>query len=98
MIDRNKLDDLAKKLMFEMKEEEYKTLEREFDITLKQMEFIGNIKNIESVEPMFYPFDLTLDDSFLREDNYVNEINFNDMLINVKEYEGSKVKVPKVVE
>ena len=98
MIDRNKLDDLAKKLMFEMKEEEYRTLEKEFDITLKQMDFISNIKNIEMIDPMFYPFDLELNDSFLREDNCCNEINFNDMLVNVKEYEGSKVKVPKVVE
>lgn len=98
MIDKNKLDDLAKKLMFEMNEEEYATLEKEFDVTLKQMEFIGNIKNIDKVMPMFYPFDLSLDDSYLREDNYVNEMSFDDMKNNVKEYEGNRVKVPKVVE
>lgn len=98
MIDKNRLDDLAKRLMFKMKDEEYVTLVREFDITLKQMELISSIKNIEKVEPIFYPFDLKLDDSYLREDISNNEINFNDMLINIKEYEGSKVKVPKVVE
>ena len=98
MINRNKLDDLAKRLMFNMSEEEYVTLEKEFDITLKQMEFIGNIKGVEDVEPMFYPFDLELDDSYLREDVSNNEIDFNSVLVNVKEYEGSKVKVPKVVE
>ena len=98
MIDKNKLDDLAKKLMFRMKDDEYETLVKEFDVTLKQMEFIGNIDGIENVEPMFYPFDLELDDSYLREDNYHNEIDFNDMKVNVKDYEGSKVKVPKVVE
>ena len=98
MINKDKLDELAKKLMFKMEEEEYVTLEKEFDITLKQMEFISNIKDIDEVDPMFYPFDLELDDSYLREDNYSNEINFDDMKINVKDYEGSKVKVPKVVE
>ena len=98
MINRNKLDDLAKRLMFEMDEEEYKTLEKEFDVTLKQMEFIENIHDIEKVSPMFYPFDLELDDSVLREDIYENEIDFNDMKVNVKDYEGSKVKIPKVVE
>ena len=98
MIDRNKLDDLARKLMFEMEEEEYKTLEKEFDVTLKQMEFIENIDGIEKIVPMFYAFDLELDDSVLREDSYENEIDFNDMKVNVKDYEGSKVKIPKVVE
>ena len=98
MIDKNKLNDLANRLMFKMEDGEYDTLLREFDITLKQMEFIGNIKDIDKVNPMFYPFDLELDDSYLREDTFNNEIDFNSMLINVKDYEGSKVKVPKVVE
>ena len=98
MIDKNKLDNLAKKLMFKMEDDEYETLVKEFDITLKQMDFISSIKDIEKVEPMFYPFDLELDDSYLREDIFNNEMDFSDMLINVKEYEGSKVKVPKVVE
>ena len=44
------------------------------------------------------PFDLELDDSYLRDDSYDNEICFDDMKINVKEYEGNRVKVPKVVE
>ncbi len=98
MIDKNKLDVLAKRLMFKMNDDEYETLIKEFDVTLKQMEFISNIKDIEKVEPMYYPFELDLDDSFLREDISNNEIDFNDMKINIKEYEGSKVKVPKVVE
>lgn len=98
MIDKNKLNDLANRLMFKMEDRQYDTLLREFDITLKQMEFIGNIKDIDKVNPMFYPFDLELDDSYLREDTFNNEIDFNSMLINVKDYEGSKVKVPKVVE
>ena len=98
MITREKLDEYAKKLMFEMNEEEYKTLEEEFEIIVKQMNLIDNIKDTHSVSPMTFPFELELDDSYLREDVYDNEIDFEDMRINVKEYEDDMVKVPKVVE
>lgn len=98
MITRDVLDKLAKKLMFKMNEEEYQTLESEFDIILKQMEFIDKIDGIENVNPMTFPFDLELDDSDLREDIYNNDIDFNDMVINVKDYDDNRVKVPKVVE
>ena len=92
------LDNLAKKLMFKMNDEEYKTLENEFDVILKQMEFIDKIDGIEEVIPMTFPFELNLDDNYLREDVYKNEIDFNDMVINVKDYDDNRVKVPKVVE
>lgn len=98
MITKEKLEEYAKKLMFEMNEDEYKTLIDEFEIILKQMEYIDNIKEIDTISPMTFPFDLELDDSCLREDEYNNEINFDDIKINVKEYEDNMVKVPKVVE
>ena len=98
MITRDKLEEYAKKLMFEMNEDEYRTLEEEFEVILKQMELIDNIKDIDSVAPMTYPFDLELDDGCLREDVANNEIGFDDMKVNVKEYENNMVKVPKVVE
>ena len=98
MITRDVLDKLAKKLMFKMNEEEYQTLESEFDIILKQMEYIDKIDGIENVNPMTFPLDLELDDTDLREDICNNEINFNDMVINVKDYDDNRVKVPKVVE
>lgn len=98
MITRDVLDKLAKKLMFKMNEEEYQTLESEFDIILKQMEYIDKIDGIENVNPMTFPFDLELVDNDLREDICNNEIDFNDMVINVKDYDDNRVKVPKVVE
>lgn len=98
MITKEKLELYAKKLMFEMNDDEYETLLNEFDAILKQMDLIGNIKDIEDVSPMTFPFDLELDDSYLREDIYENEISFDDMKINVKDYDDFKVKVPKVVE
>ena len=93
MVSKSELEILAKKLMFEMKDSEYETLEKEFDIILKQMDLIGNIKDIDKVSPMTFPFELDNDDSYLREDIYNNEISFN-----VKDYEDNRVKVPKVVE
>ena len=98
MITKDKLEEYAKKLMFEMNEDEYNTLENEFEVILKQMELIDNIKDIDGVIPMTYPFDLELDDSYLREDIANNEICFDDMKVNVKEFENNMVKVPKVVE
>lgn len=98
MITKDKLEIYAKKLMFEMQEEEYITLENEFKIILKQMDLIDNIKDIDKVSPMTFPFEMDLDDSFLREDISSNEICFDDMKINVKEFEDNRVRVPKVVE
>ena len=62
MISKSELESLAKKLMFEMNDDEYETLEKEFDVILKQMDLIGNIKDIDKVEPMTFPFDLELND------------------------------------
>lgn len=98
MITKEKLKEYANKLMFDMNDNEYKTLEEEFDVILRQMALIDNIKDIDSVSPMAFPFDLGLDDSYLREDISNNEICFEDMKVNVKEYESNMVKVPKVVE
>ena len=81
MISKSELESLAKKLMFEMNDDEYETLEKEFDVILKQMDLIGNIKDIDKVEPMTFPFDLELNDDYLREDVYDNEITFDDMKI-----------------
>lgn len=98
MIEKDELQLLARSLMFDMDDNEYEILEKEFDVILKQMDLIGNIDDIEKISPMTFPFDLELDDSYLRDDVYNNEITFDDMVINVKDYEDDRVKVPKVVE
>lgn len=97
MITKEKLEKYAKDLMFEMKEEEYVALEKEFDIILKQMDLIGNIENIKNVEPMTFPFEMDLDDSYLGKDEADNTVNFGDMKVNVKEFDSDMVMVPKVV-
>ena len=44
MIAKEKLKDYANKLMFDMNDEEYTTLQEEFDIILKQANLIWKIK------------------------------------------------------
>lgn len=95
-IKKENLKDYAKKLMFDMDESEYDTLLNEFDIILKQMDLIGNIKNINEVEPMSFPF--IIDNKNLRPDTVTSSITVEEALSNVKEKVGNEIKVPKVVE
>ena len=96
MIEKDKLKEYARKLMFDMEEEEYETLQEEFSIILKQMELIEKIENISLVEPMSYPF--MLDDVVLRDDTVNNELSTHDLLLNADEVENNQIVVPKVVE
>lgn len=96
MIEKEKLRDYARKLMFEMDDEEYKTLQNEFEVILKQMDLISKIENISDIEPMTYPFELN--NINLREDNGINELSAKDILINSSNDENNQIKVPKVVE
>jgi len=95
MITKEKLKDYAGKLMFDMNDEEYDTLIKEFDIILKQMDLIGKIKDIDSVEPMTFPYDIYTNE--LREDIAKEPLTKEEIFLNVKEAKYDQVKVPKVV-
>ena len=96
MIEKEKLKEYAEKLMFDMEDEEYSTLQNEFDVILKQMEFIEKIPNIKEVEPMSFPF--PLEEAHLREDEVGDYLTVDEVLSNVKHQVRDQVKVPKVVE
>ncbi len=96
MIEKEKLQDYAHKLMFDMKDEEYKTLQEEFAVILKQMDLIGKIPNIKEVEPMTFPFKNT--DAVLREDEVGDYLTTGEVLENVKHQIDDQVKVPRVVD
>ncbi len=96
MISIEKLKDYANKLEFTMNEDEYITLQSEFEVLLKQMELIGEIDNLKEVEPLNFPF--PLDNSYLREDEVDMELSTKDALMNAKDVLDESVKVPKVVE
>ena len=95
-MDKETLKMLANKLMFTMNESEYDTLNEEFDTILKQMDLIGNIKGIEEIEPMVYPFPLS--NVNLREDAVEEELEIEDILQNSGSTLYNQVKIPKVVE
>ena len=96
MITKSLLKDYANKLMFDMDDKEYETLESEFDVILKQMDLIGEIKEIEGLKPMTFPFEL--DDVELRCDDEVRTISVDEALANTDSKQGDEIKVPKVVE
>lgn len=96
MIPIEKLKDYAKKLEFTMEEDEYTTLQSEFEILLKQVDKISEIEGLSNYEPMSFPF--KLDNSYLREDVVDDEISVSDALSNAKDKMSNRVKLPKVVE
>lgn len=98
MIEKEKLKKYANKLMFDMEDSQYSTLQEEFDTILKQMDLISNIPNISNVEPMFFPF--INEDVELREDVVIenDELPVDEALMNAKSVSKDQVKVPKVVE
>lgn len=89
------LKDLANKLMFDMESSEYETLLSEFDVILKQMDYIASIEGIEGIEPMYGPS--IVSNCELREDDVIETITVKEALSNVKDEMANQVKVPKVV-
>ena len=96
MIEKEKLKEYAHKLMFDMNEEEYETLQKEFNIILKEMEKIDKIPNLHEVKPMTFPF--VLNDRSLRNDEIGDYLAVGEVLANAKHQLNDQVKVPKVVE
>lgn len=90
------LKDAAKRLLFDMSEEEYATLEKEFDIVTKQMKILGSDKTIDAYEPMTFPFECTT--TFLREDVPGTPLTREEALKNSKRKVGGQIKLPKVVQ
>lgn len=95
-MDKEKLKILANKLLFTMDDSEYETLSEEFEIILKQLDLIGEIKDIDKVEPLIYPFEL--DNVSMREDEVLEELEIDDILANSGSNLYNQVKLPKVVE
>ena len=96
VVTKEQLKDYASKLMFDMKDEEYSTLQEEFKIILQQMDIIENFPNIKEIEPMTFPFKNT--DATLREDEVGDYLTVSEVLSNVKYEVNDQVKVPRVVD
>lgn len=89
------LKEAANRLLFDMSENEYKTLLKEFDTVVKQMKFIADDKTIEEYTPLIYPFPVTLD-NVLREDEPSTPTQREYLLKNAKNKLAGQIKVSKV--
>ncbi len=96
MIEKEKLQMYAEKLFFRMNDEEYATLQQEFDVILKQMDIIDKIEGISNVEPMPFPFEK--EGTVFREDIANDNLKPEEVVKNAKDVYFEQVKVPKVVE
>ena len=79
-----------------MEDSEYETLEKEFDVILRQMDLIASIEGIEKIAPMTFPY--IIENVKLREDNDYHNIDNEDALRNTDSKRDREIKVPKVVE
>lgn len=89
------LQDAAHRLMFELSDEELKTLYEEFQTLKKQMEMIGKIEGVDKAEPMTFPF--ACENSFLREDVAETPLDRDEALKNAGNVQDGQIKLPKVV-
>lgn len=89
------LKEAANGLLFEMSEDEYRTLLKEFDIVVAQMRVIGENKELDKVERMVFPFDVKT--SVMREDVPTEPLLREEALRNANNKIGGQVKLPKVV-
>lgn len=95
MVTKEKLKDYAAKLMFDMEEEGYDRTLLEFETVEKHMALIGEIENIDKVEPMTFPY--VIYHASLREDEAKECLTNEEVLANAKETKANQVRVPKVV-
>lgn len=89
------LKDLARRLKFDMTEEQYKTLQDEFHTIIHQMDLIGKIEGVDHVEPMTFPFDF--ETGGLREDEPDDVLSIDDVTANAKDVAQGQIKTKKVV-
>ena len=96
MVTIENLKDYASRLMFDMDEEGYVRTLKEFEVIEKHMALIGNIEDIDKVEPMTFPY--TIYHADFRSDEVNNLLKTEDVLKNASDTKADQIKVPKVVE
>lgn len=93
-INKELLQNCAHRLMFDMTDEQYELLEKEFKIILKQMELI-DVNDVDELTPMTFPFDVTV--TYLRDDDVIETIDTQEALMNAKDVVENQIRLPKVV-
>ena len=91
----DELKNLANRLLFDMQDSEYKTLQEEFEILLSQMEVLGEIEGADDMEPMAFPF--LMESIGLRDDEPVEVLTKEEVLQNTSDTCDNQVRVKKVI-
>jgi len=86
---------LANRLMFDMQEKEYETLQEEFETILTQMEVLGEIEGADDMEPMAFPF--VYESIGLREDEPGDVLTKEEVLTNANDTCDGQIRVKKVI-
>jgi len=94
-LNAKQIDDLAKKLLIDLKPEENKLVLDEFEFIEANINLITKIDDIDKTEPMSHPFNLY--ETMFREDIAEESETIEDLLRNAKKVEGREIEVPKVV-
>ena len=94
-VDKEVLKESAHKLLFDMSEEEYDTLLKEFDFIINQMEIISHIEGVDDVEPMSLPYPVTTTE--MREDVVEEPLTQEQALKNAGDKKDGMIILPKVV-
>lgn len=94
-VDLLSLKEAANRLLFDMSDSEYKTLLEEFETIKEEMKIIAEDKEVDSISPMVFPFEVAVD--CLREDVPTKPYSREEMLKNAKSKVAGQIKVPKVV-
>ncbi|MBR4230895.1 MAG: hypothetical protein IKR74_01895 [Bacilli bacterium] len=95
MFTKELMNKYANDLLFDLSEEEVNLLLEEFDVIRENMEIISNIEGISEVEPLSFPYDITV--SSLRDDEDLQNISTEDALKNCHDKIEDVAIVPKVV-
>ena len=90
------IEECAINMMFEITQEERENTLREFESVLMQMELLGKIEGVDSVEPMTFPLDEI--HTYLREDVAGPCLDVKEALSNAPSKLGNQIKLPKVVQ
>lgn len=96
MFTKEKVDELADKLLIGLNDEENKMVLDEFEIIDKNINIINEIPNLNQVEPMNYCLEDLICD--FREDEIEESTNIDDLLSNCDSHINDEIKVPRVVE
>lgn len=86
---------LAKKLMFDLSDNEAEDIAKEFTTLNQQLTLLESIDTTQ-VQPMVYPFEQPT--TFLRKDEVSHVVSQEEALCNAKQVREGHILVPKVVK